>query len=108
MSEPFESAAYRAWIRTQECVVCAKLRAFGVRLVFSGLTAFGIVECAHVGDRGKGQKCSDLETISLCDWHHRLAPDSHHVLGTRFWMHHNLNRGELIERFQQDFYTEAA
>lgn len=105
---PLEWPVYRAWIRTQECVVCAKLRAFGVRLVFSGLTALGIVECAHVGDHGKGQKCSDLETLPMCDWHHRLAPDSHHTLGPAFWRLHHLDRFELIERFQQDFYAEAA
>lgn len=108
MSQLFESPVYRAWIRTQECVVCAKLRLFGVRLQFMGVIATGVVECAHVGDRGKGQKCSDLETLPICDWHHRLARDSHHVLGRNFWQHHNLDRAELIARFQQDFYAEAA
>ena len=106
--EQLEHPLYRRWIRTQECVVCAKLRLFGVRLVFSGLTALGIVECAHVGDRGLGQKCSDLETIALCDFHHRISRDSYHVLGKRFFEHHNMDRAELIARFQQEFYTEAA
>jgi len=105
MTQPFESPVYRKWIRWQECVVCAKLRGLGVRLEFRH-PVLGVVECAHVGDHGKGQKCSDLETLSLCAWHHRIAPDSHHVLGARFWSHHRLNRQELIDQFQKDFYAD--
>jgi hypothetical protein len=35
----------------------------------------GVVEADHAGRRGLGQKCSDLETISLCTLHHRQRTD---------------------------------
>jgi hypothetical protein len=53
---PTRSSAHLKWIRTQPCVVCFSKRN---------------VEAAHVGSRGMGQKCSDLETIPLCQLHHR-------------------------------------
>ena len=108
MSEPFASPVYLQWIRKQPCVVCAKLFLMGVRLTFDGRTAWGGVEAAHVGERGLGQKCSDLEAIPLCDWHHRIGPEAVHVLQVRFWEHHGLNRAEVIEHHQRDFYAEAA
>lgn len=63
----------------------------------------GPVEAAHVGDRGLGQKCRDEEAIPLCGHHHRTGPDSHHVLGKRFWENHGINRDELLQMFQGIF-----
>jgi len=103
-----ESPVYLVWIRTQPCVVCDKLRQMGVVLTLNGRTALGIIEAAHVGDRGKGQKCSDLETLPMCDWHHRIGPEAHHVLGRRFWEHHGLDRSALLDQHQRDFFAEAA
>lgn len=88
--------------------MCAKLWTMGVRIQFFALPGGGAIEAAHVGDHGKGEKCSDLETLPLCRWHHQVAPDAHHVLGPKFWAHHGLNRGALIEQHQQDFYVRAA
>jgi len=35
----------------------------------------GHVEADHAGRRGTGQKCSDLEVISLCKQHHQQRAD---------------------------------
>jgi len=64
---PTRSSAHLKWIRTQPCVVCFSKRN---------------VEAAHVGSRGMGQKCSDLETIPLCQPHHR----EQHRVGLRVFV----------------------
>jgi hypothetical protein len=81
-------AAYRAFIRTLPCVCCGSRR---------------YIECAHVGSRGLGQKCSDYETLPLCPAHHVQGPESHHALGKRFWVVWGLDRHALIARFNQEF-----
>lgn len=63
----------------------------------------GHVEAAHVGDRGLGQKSKDEETIPLCAGHHRTGPESHHVLGKRFWEHHGMNRSDMLVMYQGIF-----
>ena len=76
---------YRAWIRTQQCLACYA----------NQLTQTCPTECAHVGQRGLGQKCSDRETIPLCSVvHHRLGKTSHHVLGKNFFKYHFGQQGE--------------
>lgn len=60
-------------------------------------------EAAHVGRRGIAQKCSDLETIPLCAYHHRLGPDSQHRLGKAFWPTHGLDRAKLIQKLQEEY-----
>ena len=60
---PDRSPEYLAWIRTLECVVCAR--------VSGGAT---VVEAAHtnvLGARGMGQKASDFSAVPLCTGHHR-------------------------------------
>lgn len=54
--KPIRSKQHLAFIRQLNCVVCGRDR---------------FVEAAHVGRRGMGQKCSDLETIPLCRIHHQ-------------------------------------
>lgn len=80
--------AYRAFIRSQPCICCGSRR---------------YVECAHVGIRGMGQKCSDYDTLPLCSAHHVQGPESHHVLGRRFWTVWGLDRTSLIEKYQQEY-----
>jgi len=87
---PAVDADYREWIRTFGCVVC-----WG-RLTQPIESVPRNIECAHVGERGFGQKCSDYETVPLCAHHHRINADSHHVLGKRFWEVHKLDRDALI------------
>lgn len=53
---PFRSPRYLKFIRSLPCCVCGRTRS---------------IEAAHVGPRGMGQKCSDLETIPLCALHHK-------------------------------------
>ena len=86
---------YKRWIRSLPCVVCST---WG----FSIQGYHGFVECAHVGQRGMKQKCSDRETLPLCVWHHRLGPKSVHA-GKGFWMHWKLDRYELIKEYNLKF-----
>ncbi len=96
---PVKDPAYLEWIRTQPCCICERL----------GVLQEGSTEAAHVGDRGLGQKCSDLEALPLCAWgHHRVGPYSIHVLGKRFWAHHGLDREALIQDYNWKFEEHEA
>ena len=85
--------SYKAWIRRQPCVCCGSRR---------------YIECAHVGLRGHGQKCSDFETLPLCPTHHVQGPESHHALGKRFWLVWGLDRHKLIEELNERYRKEKA
>jgi hypothetical protein len=91
---------YLAWIRTLPCAVCWMWR------IRPGRDSK--VEAAHVGIRGLARKCSDLETIPLCIWHHRTGPHSHHHLGKGFWVFWKINRTEVIAQYQQKYEKEKA
>lgn len=92
---PNRNPAYLAWVRNLPCVVCRiwKLTRF----------EYGKIEAAHVGARGLGRKCSDIETIPLCAHHHRTGPQSHHSLGRRFWTFWRINRIETIREYQEQY-----
>ncbi len=83
---PTRDVKYLNWIRSFMCLVCRN----------SPLPQSSRTEAAHVGERGLGQKCSDRETIPLCALHHRIGPESHHVLGKGFWQHHGINKSKTI------------
>jgi hypothetical protein len=72
--KPIRDPKRLAFIRSLPCVVCRKTRG---------------VQAAHVGTtRGMGQKCSDLETLPLCEHDHQVQ----HRLGLRqFAQNHNLD-----------------
>lgn len=89
--------AYLAFIRTQACVCCEA----------EGRRQLEPTEAAHVGLRGLSQKCSDRETIPLCR-HHRTGFNAHHRLGRKFWEHFELDRGGLIEDFNERYELELA
>lgn len=84
---------YRAWIKKQPCVCCGSTR---------------YIECAHVGMRGYGQKCSDYETLPLCGAHHVQGAESHHVLQKRFWLVWGLDRLKLIAKYNRQYEKEKA
>lgn len=88
-----DAPEYLNWVRTLPCVICALLRR----------PQFGRTEAAHVGMRGLGQKCSDWEAIPLCACHHRTGEYAHHRIGKRFWLFWDLNRLEVIARYQAKF-----
>lgn len=113
---------YLAFIREWPCYICflQKIRRLGglsvpshnpwwLREVWAWETArtCGITEAAHVGIRGLGQKCSDREAIPLGEAHHRTGPDSHHVLGKKFWEHHKIDRDAAIAFFQAAYSMEV-
>lgn len=95
---PVRDEAYKAWIRTWPCAICS----LGDNSL-NDKKAFGWTETAHVGIRGLWQRCSDHETIPLCCWHHRAGPESHHVLGKKFWEHHGVERDKLISFYQNAY-----
>lgn len=66
------------------------------------------VEAAHVGLRGLGIRCPDRQAIPLCMWHHTMGPESHHVLGRKFWDRWELDRWELIAEFNERYEKERA
>ena len=56
-----------------------------------------LIEAAHFGPRGLGQKADDRQTLPLCHKHHRTGTDSYHNLGpVRFAERHQLNVSGLL------------
>lgn len=83
MPKPFRSPLHLAFVRSLPCCIC--FRTFGV-------------EAAHVGRRGMSQKCSDLDTIPLCNLHHR----EQHRIGLRhFCASCELDIPALLEALQE-------
>jgi len=99
---PVHDEAYKAFIREWPCAICS-LTSQMIDIRVSGRIQGVVIECAHVGNRGLWQKCSDHETIPLCRWHHTLGPESHHVLGRRFWEYHGVERDKLIQFYQNAY-----
>lgn len=62
-----------------------------------------VTEAAHIGDRGLGKKCSDLETAPLCVDHHRIGPQAHHIMGKLFWPFHRLNRDTVVRNLNEQY-----
>jgi len=74
---PVRDPKYRAFLRKLCCVVCGSYR---------------LVEAAHFGPHGTGQKSSDLDALPLCRRHHRTSAASYHELGARRFIEvYNLN-----------------
>ncbi len=68
---------FLAFIRKLCCVICGSYR---------------LIEAAHFGAHGLGQKASDEDALPLCLRCHRTGPHSYHVLGARrFIEFHQLN-----------------
>lgn len=106
--QPERDEKYLAFIRRQPCILCddaMERRAFVDGVPYRQETH---TEAAHAGERGFRQKCSDRETIPLCVRHHRTGKDSHHVLGKRFWGHHDINREAVIAGYNKLYEQERA
>lgn len=100
-SKRLKDKKYLAFIASQWCVVC--------ELVTGSEAGTPLrIEVAHVGTRGLSQKCSDRETLPLCARHHRTGKDAHHVLGRKFWQHHQLDRDALIAELNARYESEKA
>ena len=65
---PARDKKYLAFLRRLCCVICGSYR---------------LVEAAHFGPHGIGQKSSDLDALPLCRKHHRVGAASYHELGAR-------------------------
>lgn len=102
---PVVDPKFRAFVRTFGCIACWLTLVQTVE--WNSGCQKSPTECAHVGQRGLGQKCSDCESLPLCrDEHHQNGPESHHVLGKRFWSFHGLNRRVLIAELNR-LYEES-
>jgi hypothetical protein len=89
--------AFMAFIRSQQCCVCEKLR----------LVNFGRIEAHHAGQRAFGRKADDRTCIPLCWRHHdRNSTTSIHSLGKRFWVVYGLDRNRLIAEYNERFEME--
>jgi len=98
---PERSPEYLAWIRTLECVVCARV---------GGGAA--VIEAAHtnaLGPRGMSQKASDFSAVPLCSGHHRINPDSYHRLGEeRFERAHQIKLQEAVSALHELYDRQFA
>lgn len=83
MPLPTRSPAHLAFIRSLPCIVCFRERN---------------IEAAHVGRRGMGQKCSDLETLPMCNTHHR---EQHRIGLRQFQRSYELDVPELLAMLQE-------
>lgn len=103
--------AFLMFVRSFACVVCANGKLFSAadgESYARGIFQESPTEAAHVGKRGLGQKCDDIESLPLCgEEHHRLGPRSAHVLGRSFWSHHILDRDKLVAELQPRFVEET-
>lgn len=108
---PVDDPAYRAWIKRLPCWICyMEVYAW---LDLSDIIVFctsiwrrqkSPTEVAHVGVRGRGQKCADRETMPLCRAHHQTGKDAHHgPLGRGFFAHHGLSREVIIKRLNEAY-----
>ncbi len=85
--KPFRSEEHLAWVRSFPCLVPGCRRK---------------PEAAHIGPHGHGQKASDLETVPLCDKHHRTDPYSLHAIGrARFEALHNIHLLDFARRLRR-------
>lgn len=83
----YENPEYRAWIKTERCLVreCHKKTL-----------------AHHVVSVGAGG--SDLTCVPLCSDHHTLGGDSVHRLGRdTFSKRHNIDLNAEIERLQKEY-----
>lgn len=79
---PIRDWKYRAWVRSFQCLVCRTGR---------------LIEAAHTGDHGIGQKASDRGVVPLCAVCHRVGAQSYHVLGRgAFELAHGLDLAEVV------------
>ncbi len=97
---PARNPAYLRWIRNNNwCLLCEK---YGSETGTPWRT-----ESAHSGPHGISQKASDLDSLPLCGRHHRTGKDSYHVLGTKFFQHHGLDREQIISRLRSEYEEET-
>lgn len=96
--QPGDDPKYLAWIRTLPCELWPK-----DFWTCEDFPCKGLIEAHHSGDHGFAQKAPDRTAIPLCAHHHRDGADSAHVLGKRFWTHHNLDRDSIIRELQERY-----
>ena len=95
---------YVAWIHTLPCELLSETACF----LWADNEATRSIEAHHAGDHGLGQRAPDRTCIPLCAWHHRLGPESAHVLGKRFWEHHGIDRDTLVRELNERYEIEHA
>ena len=110
---PVVDRLYCDFVRCFGCIACTRGLLIGQCDSWDGTDLNShfqrsLTECAHVGRRGLSQRCSDRETLPLCRGeHHQHGPESHHVLGKRFWTFHALDRRALIAELNRLYELES-
>ena len=88
-SKTTRSDSFLAFVRALPCSVCESPAPNEAHHVFGG---------------GKGLKCSDLYTISLCRRHHH----EHDSVGKiSFYKNHNLDKWELVAKTMEKYILET-
>ena len=82
-----EDLKYRAWIRTQECVVDFCQRDS---------------EVSHMEAGGMGMKCSDYRTLPKCHEHHM----EYHRGAKTFLEKYNIDKWQKIAIYQEQYLVE--
>lgn len=78
------------FIRTLECALSGNLQH----------TCSGIVEAAHLGRRGRGQKAPDETAVPMCSSAHRTGYKAFHKGELTFFEYWKLDREMLILQYQ--------
>lgn len=107
-SKGLKDPAYLNWLRDLACLICDDMCERRVFVDGQPWQQTTPTEVAHVGDRGLSQKCPDQQAIPLCAWHHRIGPESHHVLGKKFWDHHGFDKSMVITTYNRWFEGRKA
>ncbi len=105
---------YLAFIAQQPCFICSttlerdRKRKTPAFCLYPELWMYqvGRTEVAHVGDRGLGQKCSDRETLPICERHHRTGPLALHKLGKKFWTHFGIDKAAQLSYYQSLYESQ--
>ncbi len=103
-NQPDRDPLYLEWIRLQPCLVFQTTGTCHCRDL-SVPFFLRVIEAAHTGPHGFGQKASDYDTIPLCRWTHQEAKDAQGK--DRDWFEkHGLDRekilAELRARYEQE------
>ena len=92
-----QNPAYLKFVRCFSCIL-KDLQSKNGKEVHS---CSGILEAAHTGRHGRGQKAADETALPLCSNGHRTGKSAHHRLGKKFWEYWGLSQELLISGFNE-------
>lgn len=103
-TRPVRDRKYRAWIRTQPCIVPNCL----CKAPSSPLESWHRkVECCHQGDHGQAQKAPDDRAFPMCRWMHLLARDAYHNKARGWFERHGIDIEKEVLRLRERYAREV-